>query len=336
MQLLKKDSVWHARLFKLDESAAPVGTIQPNRISISPLHAESTQFWPNDSAASRGNKGRTTKYVAYDLLEELDEAEASSQEALSVVGSDEDLEEVLDEEAVENLLLHIEAQEWLEERKEKKAEKKQKKRERAADVVAEAAEAAEAAQESQACTRGPDVGPRGTSDASVVLANGTVSYYSSTTNFQATCSLHTRCVLTRVGKSTKRFTIGHGRGRPVGLLSSWLAVAGQYVSKEEHMSAACLLSLDQQQRVAGRAAVQAIAGGDVLQSYERTLVGDEPVEPLSVPELSVASSMQQAMKRAASASDLSSGAQPKRQQQGICKCSSCGCWSKDSFTKDGC
>eukprot|EP00971_Amphidinium_carterae_P313940 6239545-Amphidinium_carterae.4 len=292
--MLSLDRVWNAKLYLLDEGRVPLGSIQPNSAVLQELEPGQSgeQIWPPMQRA-RTVGARPHAHPGWELALAIEEAseEEDVQEHLPEEEDDDDddndheLGDDLQGQAeLDDLILCVEAEELLEQRH--AAKKERKKRKRGAEGEGPSSSAAAPAEPlAEPVRRGPDLGSRAAAAASLTLASGTISYYPSTRNFQATCHIHDRCVLTRVGQECKRFSLSKGRGRPLGFMAAWLEKAGQYSTKAEHNAATTLAALSQHSRVEARERLLALAGGDVLQGFERQLGTDEAVEPEFVPEL---------------------------------------------------
>ena len=96
-------------------------------------------------------------------------------------------------------------------------------------------------------------------------------------NFQAECTVHEgRCALTRKGRDAKRAD----KGRPLGLLMSWLAAAPIVDTREEHFEAD-VVAPDYERRRFFREELAAVEGSQALFQFERGWdpEGGDPWEP---------------------------------------------------------
>ena len=118
--------------------------------------------------------------------------------------------------------------------------------------------------------------------ATVTLESGQISFYPLKQCFQATCSKHPSCVLTRTcnGRTSRGATTG---GRPIGFMASWLGLAPQCATKQEHWQRERWSeALNQDVRLAARQTVLRATGGVELANFERERVDGEPEEPHSL------------------------------------------------------
>jgi hypothetical protein len=119
--------------------------------------------------------------------------------------------------------------------------------------------------------------------AKLVIDGGAVIYYPSKTCFEARCSRHANCVMTK-GITGVILASGSGDvpvpvgGRPVGFLMAWLAAGVDLATKEEHWHRALFASLDQGFRMLGRMEASHCETGALLLSYERELAHGEDEE----------------------------------------------------------
>ena len=125
-------------------------------------------------------------------------------------------------------------------------------------------------------------GPRGgglrlNAAAVVSLADaGSVSYYINKNAFQATCSAHRGCILTRTSKGRRDRDGSMVGGRPIG---GWLRLGQQCPTKEQHWAKQLWEDhLSQAVRTEARAAVSQQPDGPMLMQFEREREATEPEE----------------------------------------------------------
>eukprot|EP00971_Amphidinium_carterae_P062437 1235665-Amphidinium_carterae.2 len=109
-----------------------------------------------------------------------------------------------------------------------------------------------------------------------VAGFGRIAYYNSKHSFQASCSRHAGCTLTKTSLSKNGTS-----GRPVGHLCAWLRMPA--ASKADHLDttrikAHCTLLV----RQAARLHVQSLLGGPSLLACERLQRQNETEEPLTL------------------------------------------------------
>lgn len=125
------------------------------------------------------------------------------------------------------------------------------------------------------------VGVVGRGAATVILADGRITYYDTKNAFEATCCHpdHGKCVLTRTARGIAN-TRGraHAGGRPLGYLAAWLRSASSFDNKAGHWSHAALRPSVEARRAARREIATAVGGQDLL-SYERPVRPEEQSEP---------------------------------------------------------
>eukprot|EP00971_Amphidinium_carterae_P351871 6492314-Amphidinium_carterae.1 len=113
---------------------------------------------------------------------------------------------------------------------------------------------------------------RGKALADIAVSGGRIAFYCKGF-FQATCETHYRCVLTRTSMAGRRA----GQGRPLGLLTSWLAMGPTVVDKASHWDAAAWPN--HATRHEHRTLLAQLEGGIEMLSFERDQREDEPEEP---------------------------------------------------------
>eukprot|EP00971_Amphidinium_carterae_P184204 3657439-Amphidinium_carterae.1 len=133
MQLLSLEASWTAKLYRLDESAMPTGSIQPQTILLVALEgSEPSQIWPPPKKVGSSAK-RPIAHPGWELALEIaqlgNEANDDDNDDKLAFLDEEGLEEEadlggLEGNDIENLILIAEAQELLEERR---AARKQRK-----------------------------------------------------------------------------------------------------------------------------------------------------------------------------------------------------------------
>eukprot|EP00971_Amphidinium_carterae_P277744 5513001-Amphidinium_carterae.1 len=124
-------------------------------------------------------------------------------------------------------------------------------------------------------TRGPDKASRAKAAASVSIGSGSIAYYENKGVFEARCTQHASCVLTRVGCTCKPSFAKPSRGKPLGLLSAWLLSGAKFSSQAEHKQS--LESLTLHGRQEGRMHLLDLPEGELLVAFERD---PEEIEPL--------------------------------------------------------
>eukprot|EP00971_Amphidinium_carterae_P351002 6491847-Amphidinium_carterae.3 len=295
MQVLALDKIWYCKVWLLDESKKVIPNLKPNVVALVAADDMCAQVWPKPTKA-RAKAKSFQRHPGWDLLVELDEAHAQplhdGDDAELEMGDMSDVQDEGDDEPLpldaelEDMILQHEVEEaWASTRAERKEKKHTK---RVAPLPGEPGPSEPIPGDDVASltlprnTRGPDMAVRGLAAGTVTFRTGILAYYKSTQNFQAKCTIHQRCVLTRVGQSCKRFALNSGKGRPIGFMSAWLKNADKYASKEEHLCLVALAALDKASRDEGRSAVQAEPDGFVLEGFERALAEGEAVEPESV------------------------------------------------------
>eukprot|EP00971_Amphidinium_carterae_P224126 4447366-Amphidinium_carterae.1 len=115
--------------------------------------------------------------------------------------------------------------------------------------------------------------------AEVRLPSGRIAYHETKESFEAVCSRHPGCTLSRTckprrGQNSAGFPKG---GRPLGLLAAWLACDCD--SKATHRARAQLESLTHDLRAAARYGLSEVDGGLALLSLEREQADGETSEP---------------------------------------------------------
>eukprot|EP00971_Amphidinium_carterae_P157920 3130230-Amphidinium_carterae.1 len=112
--------------------------------------------------------------------------------------------------------------------------------------------------------------------ATIVFAErGVIRYHRGRNMFEATCTRHTNCTLTRSSSGGIRAS-----RRPLGLLAAWLLldnVEGDHKTKE-----LLRFQLTLEKRQAGRAHLETLEGFEALCAYERATASGEPQEPLTL------------------------------------------------------
>eukprot|EP00971_Amphidinium_carterae_P349140 6490863-Amphidinium_carterae.3 len=130
-------------------------------------------------------------------------------------------------------------------------------------------------------------GVRGVSSyaaACVHVTGGKLSYYVSKEGFQADCTVHPGCNLSRVAHARKKrsrtgILLG---GRPCGLMMRWLEDGKSCATKSEHKCVARLASYTYEQRLKCRETLQSTVDGRAVLSFERALEATEQDEPLAL------------------------------------------------------
>eukprot|EP00971_Amphidinium_carterae_P340809 6479288-Amphidinium_carterae.4 len=123
----------------------------------------------------------------------------------------------------------------------------------------------------------------GMAEAEVRLKNGRLAYHSSKQSFEASCKVHTHCVLTRSrhGRTVKGCD-GKQGGRPIGFLGNWLLKADDFSTAAEHKNKANMAMYTHAERVAARQMVAESPQGQVLLAQEKAKPNpeddDEPVD----------------------------------------------------------
>eukprot|EP00971_Amphidinium_carterae_P344921 6485603-Amphidinium_carterae.1 len=115
---------------------------------------------------------------------------------------------------------------------------------------------------------------RSTARATIELeGKGKISFYELTGNFEARCSRHVQCALTRTCRKTTR-----SNGRPLGLLTAWLNMT---CSAELHRDKSYIKGVlhNHSLRLAAREYFQALPGATALLELERAREADEGPEP---------------------------------------------------------
>ena len=120
--------------------------------------------------------------------------------------------------------------------------------------------------------------PRTDAEVVVEVEGGVLRYYSAG-YFTATCQelTHGKCVLTRTAHPGRR----RAQGRPLGLLTAWLAAGHEHASKQAHWCRARWP--DFEARFAARVDLANQAGGQELLARERPQEPGEAEEPDAVP-----------------------------------------------------
>eukprot|EP00971_Amphidinium_carterae_P036827 724125-Amphidinium_carterae.1 len=123
----------------------------------------------------------------------------------------------------------------------------------------------------------------GSAESYVQHAHGRVAFYENKRLFQATCSAHPRCTLSRTanGKFIGSGSTSVSTGRPLGLIGAWLAEAANHSTKEQHVACTEGLRNSVQKRLDGRTALASLEGAVELFACERARGDDEPEEASS-------------------------------------------------------
>eukprot|EP00971_Amphidinium_carterae_P350996 6491845-Amphidinium_carterae.1 len=112
--------------------------------------------------------------------------------------------------------------------------------------------------------------------ATVAFASkGVLRYHRGRNMFEATCTRHANCTLTRSSSGGRRAS-----GRPLGLLAAWLlldSVEGDHKTRE-----LLRFQLTLEKRQAGRAHLETLEGHEALCAHERAIAPGEPQEPLTL------------------------------------------------------
>jgi hypothetical protein len=115
-------------------------------------------------------------------------------------------------------------------------------------------------------------------DAFAWVPGGKITFYDNKKSFEAVCSnpAHGRCVMTRtiLPRLTKP-----SQGRPLGLMSAWLAAGPAAPNKETHW----LFLPSHDARVEHRHGLMGTGGGPALVECERPLREGEIAEPMDLP-----------------------------------------------------
>eukprot|EP00971_Amphidinium_carterae_P190589 3782324-Amphidinium_carterae.1 len=115
--------------------------------------------------------------------------------------------------------------------------------------------------------------------AIVEYPHGRIAYHESKQGFEAVCTRHPGCSLSRTARAKKRKSTGPPvGGRPLGLLAHWIQDTSA-TSKAEHKEPSRFLGYSVAAREAARADMLTRAGGTELQSYERPPAEGEGLEP---------------------------------------------------------
>lgn len=122
-------------------------------------------------------------------------------------------------------------------------------------------------------------GAREAAEITCTVVGGKITYYKNKNCFTATCNnpLHGKCVMTRTCQASQN-VYRKGQGRPLGLLTSWLADNAQD-SKLLHWMAAPT----KQQRSHHRTSLSHSSQGLLLLEKERPQRADSDAEPEDVP-----------------------------------------------------
>ena len=108
--------------------------------------------------------------------------------------------------------------------------------------------------------------------AVVIEGCGAIRYHESKQAFQATCSQHQACTLSRTCRAGKG-----SAGRPLGFLAKWLMTEAP--TKAEHRSKTLMEGFTQEHRLYARHVVAALPGGEELVNHEREPRPEEGEEP---------------------------------------------------------
>lgn len=119
---------------------------------------------------------------------------------------------------------------------------------------------------------------RTAAEISCVVDGGTITYYKNKQSYEARCTAHEKCRMTRTCLPSNSF-IRKGQGRPLGLLASWLAGHSQFSTKFAHF----LHSPNTGVRKQHRLKLMETASGRLLLATERPQRGDSDIEPDHVP-----------------------------------------------------
>lgn len=112
---------------------------------------------------------------------------------------------------------------------------------------------------------------------------GTVRFYSSVQSFVAECTSpgHGRCRLTRTCRPSP-IASKAAQGRPIGLLSAWLAQGSQFQNADEHKHAFVVASISFEDRAAARQEASAFPAYHTLTGFERPRRDEEGDEPAGI------------------------------------------------------
>lgn len=122
------------------------------------------------------------------------------------------------------------------------------------------------------------LGPRDQADACLVMDSGTIRFYRKHGRFQATCSRHPQCRLTRyLGQETPANT-RKGKGRPLGLMAAWLQDTAP-IDEIEHKSPLNVMAISRMARMAARDHLKTLEQGRRLLEFERPCGEGCPEEP---------------------------------------------------------
>ena len=160
---------------------------------------------------------------------------------------------------------------------------------------------AEIQQESEADTQNPPPDPPGiraaperkhargrrarAGEVAIVVQGGIISYYASNGNFEAKCLVHDdeRCTMTRRGMNAAKRYRGKVGGKPLGMLTAWLACGAMCENKEQHHNKETANRLSGPEelefRKVCRRSLADIDGGLALLEHERANDEGEESEP---------------------------------------------------------
>eukprot|EP00971_Amphidinium_carterae_P282985 5617604-Amphidinium_carterae.1 len=253
VQLLDTAKCWSVAFYLLDDAPQPLTVVKPDIVPILRLQAhEPKQLWPVPRKP-RKQAEPTSVALGWELLlnaggHEAVPSDAASDETESLASDHQDAD-------YDELVLVEEAQEFLRS-KVKRDRKSEHQTELAglgldsttvADeldlVVASQAPAvgsevleSQVVSASQSKARPVFLG-REQATVSMVCAHGRLAFYSNITKFQATCTYHLGCVLTRTSSAAKSATdYSASQGRPLGMMLAWLKAGKDCSSKAEHFN----------------------------------------------------------------------------------------------------
>jgi len=122
-------------------------------------------------------------------------------------------------------------------------------------------------------------------EVAIVVQGGIISYYASNGNFEARCLVHDdeRCTMTRRGMNAAKRYRGKVGGKPLGMLTAWLACGAMCENKEQHHNKGTANRLSGPEelefRKMCRRSLADIDGGLALLEHERANDEGEESEP---------------------------------------------------------
>ena len=282
MQKLSLNRSWFAKFYRIGESDRSLGSFEPANATMIPLQPGEVQFWPP-------TRSRSARHNPDDL-----DSDPDDNDGLNESEDEEAKMEALVEESFDAMV--------------KARAGGDGKDDRsghghgdgacvdASNATGSAAEepvamedngdgnSSDSSSSSSSSSSSALVRLRGNADAAVAVPGGVIRYYENKNQFTATCGNpdHGKCIVTRTSRAAANASTTMNqniaaKGRPLGFLTSWLALSEHTVDKDEHWDRDN--APDWATRIAARASLSHIAGADDLLKHERAQHAGEGTEP---------------------------------------------------------